>query len=63
MQSQWVKDPEKYTQSRWDPDWGEPEPWVQCVCCLEVYHQVCGMYDPKCPEKNFVCSTCRLKQV
>eukprot|EP01052_Picozoa_sp_SAG31_P012750 SAG31_NODE_752_length_12351_cov_14.467516_6_plen_1414_part_00 len=56
-----VKDPELYTEERWDPDWGEPEPWVQCVCCLEVYHQVCGMYDPKADDPNFVCSFCRLK--
>jgi hypothetical protein len=55
-----VSDPSQYEQLRWDPDWGEPEPWVQCACCLEVVHHVCGMYDPKATNKAFVCEFCRL---
>jgi hypothetical protein len=58
-----VKDPSAWVQDRWDPDWGEPEPWDQCACCLEVYHRGCGMHDPQLKDKGvYVCMFCRIKQ-
>ena len=57
-----IKDPSAWIQDRWDPDWVEPEPWDQCICCLEVYHRACGMHDPQLKDKGaFVCMFCRIK--
>ena len=57
-----IKDAALWTQDRWDPDWGEPEPWDQCACCLEVFHRGCGMHDPLLKDRGvFVCMFCRKK--
>ena len=57
-----IKDPPSWIQDRWDPDWGEPEPWEQCSCCLEVYHRGCGMHDVQLQDQGvYVCMFCRIK--